>query len=179
MIKARAAKRRELLAATTTELETVQRMVTNDRLKDPDKIGVRVGRVINKYKMAKHLMLEISATQFAFHINEESVAAEAALDGLYVIRTARPAAQISSTETVRHYKGGSICVSGWWRKGTVYDHSRLPRRSACVCQNSVLRDARLPVSGEDGGQRAHQPGIHIEPQGIEPCRGSVSLLEKR
>jgi hypothetical protein len=80
-------------------------MVTNGRLKDPDKIGVRVGRVINKYKMAKHLVLEIGATQFAFHIAEESVAAEAALDGLYVIRTALPAAQVSSAEAVRHYKG--------------------------------------------------------------------------
>jgi hypothetical protein len=105
LAKLRAAKRCELLAATTAALETVQRMVTHGRLKDPDKIGVRVGRVINQYKMAKHLVLEISATQFAFHINEESVAAEAALDGLYVIRTALPAAQISSAEAVRHYKG--------------------------------------------------------------------------
>lgn len=105
LAKLRAAKRCELLAATTAALETVQRMVTHGRLKDPDKIGVRVGRVINQYKMAKHLVLEISATQFAFHINQESVAAEAALDGLYVIRTALPAAQISSAEAVRHYKG--------------------------------------------------------------------------
>lgn len=105
LAKLRAAKRCELLAATTAALETVQRMVTHGRLKDPDKIGVRVGRVINKYKMAKHLVLEISATPFAFHINEESVAAEAALDGLYVIRTALPAAQISSAEAVRHYQG--------------------------------------------------------------------------
>jgi hypothetical protein len=80
-------------------------MVTNGRLKDPDKIGVRVGRVINNYKMAQHLVVEISATGFAFHIHEESVATEAALDGLYVIRTALPSAQVSSAEAVRHYKG--------------------------------------------------------------------------
>jgi transposase len=101
----RAAKRGELLAATTAELETVQRMVTDGRLKDPDKIGVRVGRVINKYKMAKHVVLDISATQFAFHINTETVAAEAALDGLYVIRTPLPVAQVDRDEVVRHYKG--------------------------------------------------------------------------
>ncbi|AUB83302.1 IS1634 family transposase [Candidatus Thiodictyon syntrophicum] len=105
LAKLRAAKRRQLLAATTTELETVQRMVANGRLKDPDKIGVRVGRVINKYKMAKHVVLDITATQFVFHIDEESVAAEAALDGLYVIRTPLPVAQVSSAEVVLHYKG--------------------------------------------------------------------------
>ena len=101
----RAAKRRELLAATTVELETVQRMVADGRLKDPDKIGVRVGRVINTYKMAKHVVLDIGASQFAFHINEAAVAAEAALDGLYVIRTPLPVAQADSAEVVRHYKG--------------------------------------------------------------------------
>lgn len=105
LAKLRAAKRRELLAATVEELQTVQRMVANGHLKDADKIGVRVGRVINKYKMAKHLVLDISDTQFAFHINEETVAAEAALDGLYVIRTPLPAPQVSREDAVRHYKG--------------------------------------------------------------------------
>ena len=105
LAKLRAAKRRELLAATVTELQTVQRMVANGHLKDPDKIGVRAGRVINKYKMAKHLVLDIGDTQFAFRINEETVAAEAALDGLYVIRTPLPAPQVSREEAVRHYKG--------------------------------------------------------------------------
>lgn len=105
LAKRRAAKRRELLAATVEELQTVQRMVANGHLKDADKIGVRVGRVINKYKMAKHLVLDISDTQFAFHINEETVAAEAALDGLYVIRTPLPAPQVSREDAVRHYKG--------------------------------------------------------------------------
>jgi hypothetical protein len=105
LAKLRAAKRRELLAATVEELQTVQRMVANGHLKDADKIGVRVGRVINKYKMAKHLVLDISEAQFAFHINEETVAAEAALDGLYVIRTPLPAPQVSREDAVRHYKG--------------------------------------------------------------------------
>uniref|UniRef100_UPI0025E741FF IS1634 family transposase n=1 Tax=uncultured Thiodictyon sp. TaxID=1846217 RepID=UPI0025E741FF len=104
LAKLRAAKRRELLAATVEQLQTVQRMVANGHLKDSDKIGVRVVRVINKYKMAKHLVLDITDTQFAFHINEEAVAAEAALDGLYVIRTPLPAPQVSREDAVRHYK---------------------------------------------------------------------------
>ena len=100
----RAAKRRELLERTCAQLERVQQLVATGRLKDPDKIGVRVGRVINKYKMAKHLVLEISTAQFAFHVDETKVAEEAALDGLYVIRTPLPVAQVSAAEAVRHYK---------------------------------------------------------------------------
>jgi transposase len=101
----RAAKRQSMLAATTAELETVRRMVGNGRLKDEDKIGVRVGKVVNKYKMAKHFVLEIEPARFDFRIDEERVAAEAALDGLYVIRTSLPADAVDSDEAVRHYKG--------------------------------------------------------------------------
>jgi transposase len=100
----RAAKRRELLEATCAQLAQVQQMVANGRLKDCDKIGVRVGRVINKYKMAKHLVLDIATEHFAFHIDEAKVAEEAALDGLYVIRTPLPVAQVGSADAVRHYK---------------------------------------------------------------------------
>jgi transposase len=100
----RTEKRHSLLAATTRELETVQRMVASGRLKDADKIGVRVGKVVNKYKMAKHFDLDIREGQFTFRIHEDQVAEEAALDGLYVIRTAVPQDQLSTDDTVRHYK---------------------------------------------------------------------------
>jgi hypothetical protein len=100
----RAAKRRTLLEATGRELETVQRMVANGRLKDPEKIGVRAGRVIDKYKVAKHFVLEIETGRFDFHIDEQHVAEEAALDGLYVIRTPLPATELSSDDAVRYYK---------------------------------------------------------------------------
>jgi transposase len=98
-------KRRALLEATVAELETVKRMVTQGRLKDAEKIGVRVGRVINKYKVAKHFVLEIDAGAFSFRIDEDKVAAEAALDGLYVIRTSLPGETLTSADAVRHYKG--------------------------------------------------------------------------
>ena len=100
----RAAKRRALLELTVAALARVQQRVANGRLKDPDKIGIRVGRVINKHKMAKHFVLEIEAQHFAFHIDEHKVAEEAALDGLYVIRTPLPTEQVSRDEAVRHYK---------------------------------------------------------------------------
>ena len=75
-----------------------------ERLKDCDKIGVRAGRVINKHKMAKHIVLDIATEHFAFYIDEAKVAEEAALDGLYVIRTPLPVEQVSAAEAVRHYE---------------------------------------------------------------------------
>ncbi len=63
-----------------------------------------MGKVINKYKMAKHVELEIHDASFAFHINEVHVAAEAALDGLYVIRTSVAPERLSRDDTVRSYK---------------------------------------------------------------------------
>jgi transposase len=96
-------KREELLKATTEALEKVQSMVARGTLKEADKIGVRVGRVINKYKMAKHFRLEIEDNQFSFEIDEEKVSAEAALDGIYVIRTSL-AGELSAEDAVRHYK---------------------------------------------------------------------------
>ena len=104
LAKLRTHKRRELLAATTEELQAVQRMVANGRLKDEAKIGVRIGRVLNKYKMAKHFRLQIEAEHFTFEIDEQRVLDEAALDGLYIIRTCVPAAELPSEEAVRHYK---------------------------------------------------------------------------
>jgi len=96
-------KREDLLKATTEALEKVQRMVVRGTLKEADKIGVRAGRVINQYKMAKHFKLEIEEDQFSFEIDEEKVSAEAALDGIYVIRTSL-ADELSAEDAVRHYK---------------------------------------------------------------------------
>jgi len=104
LAKLRTHKRRELLAATGEELALVQRMVAGGRLKDKEKIGVRVGRVLNKYKMAKHFILHIDTAHFAFEIDEPQVAREATLDGLYVIRTSVPAERLSDAAAVRHYK---------------------------------------------------------------------------
>ena len=96
-------KREDLLKATTEALEKIQGMITRGRLKEADKIGVRVGRVINQYKMAKHFKLEIAEHQFSFEIDEEKASAEAALDGLYVIRTSL-VDELSAEDVVRHYK---------------------------------------------------------------------------
>jgi len=104
LARMRAAKRQDLLLATTQELDKVKAMVKTGRLAGKDKIGVRVGRVINRYKMAKHIALAIDETHFSYEIRQDQVAAEAALDGIYVIRTSLPKERMSAEDAVRSYK---------------------------------------------------------------------------
>ncbi len=100
----RAAKRQSLLDATAAELAKVRGMVERGRIRGQDKIGVRVGKVLDKYKVGKHFELEIDDDAFAFRILEHKIAAEAALDGLYVVRTSLPATRMDADQTVRSYK---------------------------------------------------------------------------
>ena len=104
LARLRAEKRKDLIAATTRELEKVEGMVTAGRLQGADKIGVRVGKVIGKYKVAKHFDLTIEDASFAFKVDEARVAAEAALDGLYVIRTSVASADMTAEQAVLDYK---------------------------------------------------------------------------
>jgi transposase len=96
-------KREELLQATSEELKKVQGMIERGYLKDAEKIGIRIGKVINRYKMAKHFKLDIAESQFSFEIDTDKVNAEAALDGIYVIRTSLEK-ELSAADAVRHYK---------------------------------------------------------------------------
>jgi hypothetical protein len=100
----RAHKRHSLLEATERELEKVRSRVAAGRLRGADRIGVRVGKVVNKYKVAKHFVLDIGEDRFACHIDAEKVAAEAALDGVYVIRTRVQHERLDASEVVRSYK---------------------------------------------------------------------------
>jgi transposase len=104
LAKLRTAKRKDLIAATVRELEKVAAMVAAGRLAGRDRIGVRTGKVLNKYKVGKHFDLTIQDAAFAFSVNEARVAAEAALDGLYVIRTSVAEADMSAQAAVLNYK---------------------------------------------------------------------------
>ena len=104
LAKLRAAKRKDLIAATERELQKIAGMVAGGKLAGRDKIGVRVGKVIDKYKVGKHFDLDIQDAAFSFSVNEERVAAEAALDGLYVIRTSAAEADMSAEAAVLNYK---------------------------------------------------------------------------
>jgi Transposase DDE domain len=104
----RARKREDLLAATERELDKVHQMVHGPRgslrSADAGKIGQRVGRVINKYKVAKHFETEIADGSFTYRRKTEQIETEAALDGIYVLRTTCPADQLTSQAVVRVYK---------------------------------------------------------------------------
>ena len=104
LAKLRAHKRQALLEATQKELEKVRERVQRGRLKGQAAIGLRLGRVLNKYKVGKHFALDITEKSFKFHLLDEQIAAEAALDGIYVIRTSIPKKQMSAADAVRNYK---------------------------------------------------------------------------
>ena len=103
----RARKRDELLAATENELDTIAVATRRDRrpLRGRDKIALRVGKVINKFKMAKHFHIEITDHSFTFSRNDTRIAAEAALDGIYVLRTSLPEHTLPTDDVVLRYKG--------------------------------------------------------------------------
>ncbi len=94
----------EATAPLRRKLERVRQRVERGQLHGQDAIGVRVGKIINKYKVAKHFVLDIRDDGFDFSIDEAKVAAEAALDGIYVVRTSLPRERMDGDETVRSYK---------------------------------------------------------------------------
>jgi len=102
----RARKREELLKATEKQLDAVVRATKREKrpLRGKEKIGLRVGKFINRYKVGKHVLLEITEESFSYRRDEAKIAAEASLDGLYVIRTSVSAQTLSAESTVRAYK---------------------------------------------------------------------------
>ena len=100
-------KRDDLLAATQRQLDQI--VAATRRAKRPlrgqAKIALRVGRVLGRYKMAKHFRLEISDTSLSYQRDPESIQAEAVLDGVYVIRTNVPPEAMGPDDAVRQYKG--------------------------------------------------------------------------
>jgi transposase len=104
LAKLRAHKREELLAATERNLDKIKARVDAGRLVGSDAIGLRVGKVVNQYKVAKHFELTIGENTFSFARKLGEIAAEAALDGIYIIRTSVSAAQMDAPSCVRNYK---------------------------------------------------------------------------
>jgi Transposase DDE domain len=106
----RARKREDLLAATERELARIAAAVARKRepLRGAAAIGLKVGAVLDKHKMAKHFTLDIADSRFAFARKTEAIAAEAALDGIYVVRTSLPVAALDDAATVRSYKSLSL-----------------------------------------------------------------------
>ena len=104
LAKLRAIKREELLLATEKNLRAIKERVDAGRLKGADAIGLRVGKVVNQYKVAKHFELAIGDQSLTFARKHDAIAAEAALDGIYIIRTSVDATRMDSADCVRNYK---------------------------------------------------------------------------
>jgi len=102
----RARKREELLRATEKQLSKILAATTRSKrpLRGKDKIALRVGKVLGRFKVGKHFKLHLSETEFRYERDPERIAKEARLDGLYVIRTSVPAEKLSAEDTVRAYK---------------------------------------------------------------------------
>jgi len=106
----RARKREDLLAATERDLARIAAAVARKRqpLRGKAEIGLAIGAVLDTHKMAKHFTLDITDTRFSFARKTDEITAEAALDGLYVVRTSLPAAALDDTATVKSYKSLSL-----------------------------------------------------------------------
>jgi len=104
LARMRAHTREDLLLATERNLEKIKVRVEAAKLVGKDKIGVAVGKVVNQYKVAKHFELTITDDSFTFTRLADNIAAEAALDGLYIIRTSVKAERMDAPTCVRTYK---------------------------------------------------------------------------
>jgi DDE family transposase len=106
LARERRRKREDLLAATEKALAVIQRAVERRHrpLRGASEIALKAGAVVATHKMAKHFTLTISSDRFTFARKTDAIAAEAALDGFYVVRTSVPAAYLDDVATVRAYK---------------------------------------------------------------------------
>ncbi len=104
LTKLRAFKREDLLAATELRLTKIKERVDAGKLVGADVIGLRVGKIINQFKMSKHFELTITASGLHWARCEDAIKREAALDGLYIIRTSVPKQQMDAPTCVRNYK---------------------------------------------------------------------------
>ena len=94
------------MSSTEAELHKIAAAVARERrpLRGTDKIALRVGKVVNRYKMAKHFLVEITDDAFSFQPDEANIAAEAAVDGIYVLRTSLANETLEGPDVVSSYK---------------------------------------------------------------------------
>jgi hypothetical protein len=167
----RARKRQELLEATQKDLAVIAKAVTRPArpLRGANRIGLRVGKVIGRHKVAKHFHIEIADDSFRYERDQQAIAAEAALDGFYVIRTNLPPETLDAEGTVRAYKGLSKAERAFRSLKTVDlkvrpIHHRLAdrvRAHVLLCMLAYyvewhMRQALAPVLFDDEDPQAGQ-----------------------
>jgi len=180
----RARKREALLAATEDALAKVAAAVDRGRLRSAAAIGLRAGRVVNSKKMAKHFELDIAEGVFAYRRLTDAIAAEAALDGLYVVRTSVSPERLDAPAVVETYKrlsaverdfralkGDDLAIRPifHWREDRVRAHLFLCFLAAYVRWH--LEQAWAPLLFRD-----EAPQVRTDP--VAPPRRSPSALAK-
>jgi len=186
----RARKRQDLLAATEKDLAVIATAVSrvSRPLRGADKIGLRAGKVIDRHKMAKHFGLEITDESFRYERDEAGIAAEAALDGFYVIRTNLPPEALDAQQTVRAYKGLSKAERAFRSLKTVDlkvrpIHHRLAdrvRAHVLLCMLAYyvewhMRQELAPVLFDDEDPAA---GEALRPSVVAPAQRSPTARAK-
>jgi DDE family transposase len=180
----RARKRSELLAATQAELDKIVGLVEAGKLRGGAKIGLRVGKVLGRFKVAKHFNLQITETSFAWTRRQAQIDAEAALDGIYVIRTSLAAERLDAAGVVEAYKR-LAAVERDFRSLKTVDLGLRPihhwrdtrvRAHVLVCMLACylvwhLRQALAPLCFTD-----EQPPPRSDP--VAPARRSVEATAK-
>lgn len=189
----RARKRQELLAATQKDLDKIAAAVQrkNRPLRGKTQIALRVGKVIDTRKMGKHFRLEIEDGRFCFRRDEQNIAREAALDGIYVVRTSVPAAAMSDTRVVGAYKSLSA-VERAFRSIKTVDlkvrpiHHHLPGRVRahvflCMLAYYVewhMRRSLAPLLFDDHDRAAATRETIVAPARVSPAAARKARTKK-
>jgi transposase len=176
LARERAQKRDVLLAKTEEALSGLARRVAAGKLKEEAKIGQALGRVANKYKMAKHFKFNVARERFSYSRIKEKIENEASLDGIYVIRTSVPKEKLSSGDVVSSYKRLSLAERAFRTlKGMDLKirpiHHRVEERVRAhifICMLSYylewhLRDAWKSLLFDDEHPSGHQGGSPVLP----------------
>lgn len=182
----RARKREDLLHATEKELAKIKQATMREKrqLRGKDQIGLRVGRVINRFKVAKHFGLDIADDSFDYERKQDRIDKEAALDGVYVVRTSVGRDDLSAPQVVATYKRLSV-VERDFRSLKSVDLELRPirhrreervRAHAFICMLAEylvwhLRKAWAPLTFTD-----EEPPIRKDP--VAPAERSDAALDK-
>ena len=182
--------RDELLEATEEDLEKIARAIARRKRKllKKDEIGVKVGKVINRHKMAKHFRITIEDNGLTWERRHDSIAREAALDGIYVIRTSEPKETLSAEDAVRNYKRLALverafrCLKGFdlrirpiWLRTEAHVRAHF---FLCMLAYSVelaMRKALAPLLFHD--ERLEVDRLSRDP--VAPAQPSASAKQKK
>ena len=186
----RARNRQQLLQATELELEKIVQATQRPkrRFKGKDRIALRVGKVLNRYKVGKHFVLEIGEESFSYQRRQERIEQEAALDGIYVIRTNLAREQMDAEQTVAAYKGLSVaerafrsCKSVDLKVRPIYHHLEDRVRAhvfLCMLAYYVewhMRQKLAPILFDDEDPEA---GRQLRDSVVAPSQRSPQALRK-